>query len=101
MQRKDLIPLLDLTSLNDDDTEQTIIDLCRQAQTPLGNVAAVCVYPKFVATAYKQLKESTINIATVINFPDGNQDIEKIVADITTAIKQGATEVDLVTVKAL
>ena len=42
---------LDLTSLNTDDTSDTIATLCQRAQTPFGPVAAVCVWPRFVAQA--------------------------------------------------
>ena len=43
--------LIDLTSLNDTDTDGRIQQLARDAVTPLGSVAALCVYPRFVATA--------------------------------------------------
>ncbi|GKQ96378.1 hypothetical protein KAM461_06280 [Aeromonas hydrophila] len=45
------IRLMDLTSLNDDDHDARIIALCHQAQTPVGNTAAVCIYPRFVGLA--------------------------------------------------
>lgn len=45
------IHLMDLTSLNDDDHDARIIALCHQAQTPVGNTAAVCIYPRFVGLA--------------------------------------------------
>ena len=48
---KHLVRLLDLTSLNNDDTESRIEKLCAKAQTPYGNVAAVCIYPKFLPLA--------------------------------------------------
>ena len=37
------LPLVDLTSLDDDDDERTIAALCGRAVTPAGPVAAVCV----------------------------------------------------------
>ena len=93
---KELIRLIDLTRLNLDDTEDDIIALCQQAQTPLGPVAAVCVYPKFIATAKQQLVGTNINIATVINFPHGDQPLTETVANIKSAIEQGADELDIV-----
>ncbi len=39
--------LMDLTTLNDDDTDQKVIDLCRKAKSPAGLTAAVCIYPPF------------------------------------------------------
>lgn len=93
---KRLIAFLDLTSLNDDDNEQTIIELCQRAQSPLGNVAAVCVFPQFVAIAKQCLAETDIRIATVCNFPSGNQEPDIIYAEIEQAISDGADEIDMV-----
>ena len=42
---------LDLTSLNDGDDAAAIDALCRRAVGPQGRVAAVCVWPRFVAQA--------------------------------------------------
>ncbi len=41
------LKLMDLTTLNDDDTNEKVIALCHQAKTPVGNTAAVCIYPRF------------------------------------------------------
>ena len=46
---KILISCLDLTSLGEHDTEYQIEDLCARAETPYGHVAAVCIWPQFVA----------------------------------------------------
>ena len=59
------LQLLDLTSLNDTDNEETITQLCNNARCAQGHVAAVCVYPKFVAHAQQQLAGSSVKIATV------------------------------------
>ena len=40
---------LDLTSLNDHDTEADIARLCERAQGPFGPTAAVCVWPRLAA----------------------------------------------------
>ena len=91
-----LIQCLDLTSLNDNDTTESIIELCRRAQTPYGNVAAVCVYPRFVNLAKEHLRHTDIKVATVINFPEGSLDLEKTQSSVTTAVINGADEIDLV-----
>ena len=91
--------LMDLTTLNDDDTDQKVIALCRQAKSPLGNTAAICIYPQFIAIARHslQLQETPdIKIATVTNFPHGNADVTVAVAETRAAIASGADEVDVV-----
>lgn len=88
---------MDLTSLNDTDMPDTIDALCVKAdQGPLGKVAAVCVYPRFVRQAAAALVGKDIGIATVINFPGGQSTVEKTVADTLAAISDGATEIDIV-----
>jgi len=47
---------LDLTSLKDDDTDASIEALVERADTPHGAPAALCVYPRFVATARRALE---------------------------------------------
>ncbi|AWJ90186.1 deoxyribose-phosphate aldolase [Azospirillum baldaniorum] len=90
------VGLLDLTSLNDDDTDQTVEALCKRAVTPAGKVAAVCVWPRFVKTARKALKGSGVKIATVVNFPSGEADAATVAAETKAAIKDGANEIDVV-----
>jgi len=91
-----LIPFIDLTSLNLDDTEKSIIALCDKAQTPWGDVASVCLYPKFINLAVETLKQTSIKIATVINFPDGNNPLLDTLHAIETALSDGANEIDMV-----
>ncbi|MEX2321056.1 MAG: deoxyribose-phosphate aldolase, partial [Saccharospirillum sp.] len=91
--------LMDLTSLNDDDTAARIEALCKQANTPSGSPAAVCVYPAFIATARKTLAAQGLHdvlVATVTNFPDGSDDIDRAVAETRDAVAAGAHEVDVV-----
>ncbi|AMO54473.1 deoxyribose-phosphate aldolase [Endozoicomonas montiporae] len=93
------LQLMDLTSLNDNDTPEVIIDLCRKAKTAAGNTAAVCVYPRFVPVAKKTLKALGLNdvtVATVTNFPEGGNDIDIAVTETRAAIAYGADEVDVV-----
>ena len=42
---------LDLTSLNDGDTDADVVALCERASGPHGAVAAVCVWPRFARLA--------------------------------------------------
>lgn len=93
---KKLVSIIDLTTLNPDDTEENIINLCEKATTQLGNVAAVCVYPKFVAIVNDQLKSTDIRIASVANFPSGSEKLKDSLKQIETALKAGANEIDLV-----
>jgi deoxyribose-phosphate aldolase len=93
------ISLMDLTTLNDDDTDQKVIDLCHKAKTAAGNTAAICIYPRFIPIARKTLNEldcEDIKIATVTNFPHGNDDIAIAVLETRAAVAYGADEVDVV-----
>lgn len=86
---------LDLTSLNDVDTAADIDALCRRAQTAHGPVAAVCVWPRFVAQARAALPAS-IKVAAVANFPDGALDVQRALADVAEIAQAGGDEVDVV-----
>ena len=92
---KQLISYLDLTSLSEKDTDYSIADLCHKAQTPYGNVAAVCVYSRFLQTARQELNNK-IKIATVVNFPQGSTDNKKLHTEIEEALNNGADEIDAV-----
>ena len=91
---------LDLTSLNDLDTEADIAKLCQRAQSPLGHVAAVCVWPRLAAFARSQLP-AHIAVAAVANFPHGNADVNAAVRDTQQIVQTGAHEVDVLTAKAI
>ncbi|MDX1341704.1 MAG: deoxyribose-phosphate aldolase [Reinekea sp.] len=93
------LSLMDLTSLNEDDTAAVISQLCAQAKTPEGSPAAVCVYPAFISTARKALAQlglQDVKVATVTNFPHGSTDIDRAVAETKAAVAEGAHEVDVV-----
>lgn len=90
------LSLVDLTSLNDDDTPDRIAALCAKAVTPVGPVAAVCVYPQFVAQANIALDDSWVRVATVVNFPHGTEDPSAVAATTRAAIDAGADEIDVV-----
>jgi deoxyribose-phosphate aldolase len=90
------LPLLDLTDLTDDCTEAAIDALCASAVTPHGKVAAVCIYPRFVAQAQRLLAGSGVKVATVVNFPGGSDDTVAAEREAAEAVANGADEVDLV-----
>ncbi|KHS85558.1 deoxyribose-phosphate aldolase [Pectobacterium carotovorum] len=93
------LALMDLTTLNEDDTDEKVTALCRQANSPAGKTAAICIYPRFIPLAKKILREQgtpDIRIATVTNFPHGNDDVAIAVAETKAAIAYGADEVDVV-----
>ncbi|KFE44434.1 deoxyribose-phosphate aldolase [Pseudomonas syringae] len=93
------IGLLDLMALNADDTDQRIIGMCQRALTPLGPVASVCVYPKFVLlarTALDRLRTPDIRVVAAVNFPYGSANIESAASETRAAVMAGADEIDVV-----
>lgn len=93
------LSLIDLTSLTDTETDEEIISLCQQANSSAGTTAAICIYPRFIPIAKAQLtKQNTpnIKIATVTNFPHGNDNIDTAVSETVEAVKLGANEIDVV-----
>lgn len=91
------LTLMDLTSLEDNDTDAKIQQLCANAVTPFGHTAAVCVYPRFIGVAQDALGAgSPVRIATVTNFPQGGADVGVAVRETESAVAAGAHEVDVV-----
>ena len=86
---------LDLTSLNDADTEADIATLCQRATGLHGAVAAVCVWPRFARLA-RSLLPPHVAVAAVANFPDGSSDVARAVRDTASIVEAGAQEVDVV-----
>ncbi|KAK2962742.1 putative Deoxyribose-phosphate aldolase [Blattamonas nauphoetae] len=96
---KRALSLMDLTTLQDNDTDEAVIALCKSGKTAFGCPAAVCVYPRFVPIAKKTLREQgtpEVLVATVTNFPHGNDDVEIAVLETKASIAYGADEVDVV-----
>jgi deoxyribose-phosphate aldolase len=87
---------LDLTELSDSCSEHLIDELARKARTPAGPVAALCVWPQFVARARAALEGSPVRVATVVNFPEGTKDLERVIEDTEEAVGDGAHEIDCV-----
>lgn len=105
------ITLIDLTTLNSDDTAGRVRRLCAKARRPvrtdilLGLGAqdlaikpgAVCVYHNFVETAVKALDGSGIPVAAVSTaFPHGLTPLEIRLQEIEASVKAGAKEIDIV-----
>ncbi|MDP7592702.1 MAG: deoxyribose-phosphate aldolase [Litorilituus sp.] len=93
------LSFMDLTSLTDQESSEDIISLCQQAKSSAGNTAAICIFPRFIPLAKKTLAEQgtpDIKIATVTNFPHGNDDIAIAIAETKAAVAYGADEVDVV-----
>lgn len=93
------VALMDLTTLNDSDTTQTINNLVASIEPTLGIPAAVCVYSQFVSDAKLALAErelQQVKVATVTNFPSGEQSLEQVLNETLFAIERGADEIDLV-----
>jgi deoxyribose-phosphate aldolase len=89
-----LLPLVDLTSLKGGETEAEIQALADRGMEQ--GVAAICVFPEAVATARERLGTDPVQLASVVNFPDGSDDIARAIDETTTIIASGADEIDLV-----
>ena len=87
---------LDLTNLDEGCTAADIDALCRRAQTPEGSVAAVCIWPRFVAQAKAALAHTGIRVATVVDFPRGDGGGAAAAAEARAALADGADEIDMV-----
>jgi deoxyribose-phosphate aldolase len=92
----DPVGLIDLTTLEDDDTPEKVRALCEKAETPRGPVAAVCILPGLAAVAVEALQGSPVKVATVSNFPDGAYDPDGAAATAAQAVADGVDEVDVV-----
>ncbi len=97
------VSMIDLTTLEGQDTPGKVRGLCAKAQRPdpadpsCPAVAAVCVYPDLVATARKSLGDSGVAVASVATaFPSGRAALDVKLRDTADAVAAGATEVDMV-----
>ena len=86
--------MIDYTLLEESATDQDIIELCEKADM-LG-VKSVCVLPKHVALAAKQLENSKVLVCTVVSFPEGTNTIKQKISETNQVISNGADEVDMV-----
>ncbi|MEY2975353.1 MAG: deoxyribose-phosphate aldolase [Actinomycetota bacterium] len=88
------ISCIDLTNLDDHCGAADIDRLCDDAREHA--VAAVCVWPDFVASARHRLAGSSIRVATVVNFPTGDERAFASGVLAARAVADGADEVDVV-----
>jgi len=86
------VAVMDLTRLERPDDEATLDALAARALTPLGPVAALCVYPEWVA----RVRDAGVPVAAVANFPAGDDDPRLATRDAATAVAAGASEIDVV-----
>lgn len=85
---------IDHTALKPDTTELDIQKLCLEAQDY--NFKSVCVNPVWVTYASDLLSSSEVAVCTVIGFPLGASATEVKEFETQVAVKQGATEIDMV-----
>jgi len=100
---RQLLNCIDLTTLKSTDSEQSVADFVEKVNrfehehADLPNVAAICVYPKFVPVARTTLDVSSVEIASVAGcFPTAQSFIEVKVAEVGLAVEAGADEIDVV-----
>ncbi len=93
-QDLNLAKMIDHTLLKPDATQQEIAQLCFEARKY--GFASVCVNPTWVSLCAELLKGSPVKVCTVIGFPLGATSSETKAFEAETAIRQGATEIDMV-----
>jgi deoxyribose-phosphate aldolase len=98
-----ILNLIDLTSLNTTDNRSQIIHITGKVNSFSGrfsnipNVAAICVYPNFVAVVKEKLKAKSIKIASVAGGFPSSQTFRSIkITECKLAIEAGADEIDIV-----
>ena len=94
-----LIPFIDLTSLNETDTVDDIKKLGHKALSlknkNLSPVASICIFPSMIKFVKEILGDDKIRIATVTGgFPSGKLSLESKLLETKEAIQMGADEVD-------
>ena len=94
------ITMIDLTTLEGQDTPGKIRALCAKARNPgfgAPPVAAVCVYPDLAGLAVQLVDGTGVKVASVATaFPSGRAALDVKLADVKTAVAAGADEVDMV-----
>lgn len=86
--------MIDHTALKADTVEKQIIKLCEEAKEY--HFASVCVNPTWVKKSAELLAGTDVKVCTVIGFPLGANTPEVKAFEVSQAIKDGATEVDMV-----
>ncbi len=89
-----LAHMIDHTLLKPDASQDEIAQLCFEARK--FGFASVCVNPTNVKLCAQLLKDSGVDICTVVGFPLGATPTDVKVFETQQAIREGATEVDMV-----
>jgi len=85
---------IDYTNLSKTATVEDIIKLCEEAKKY--HFATVCVYPYYVKAVSEYLKGSTVEVCTVVGFPNGASTKDVKVYEAIDAVNNGANEIDMV-----
>ena len=91
---KTIAQMIDHSLLHPTMTDKDILDGCALARKY--ETATVCVKPYAVAMAGDALAGSGVGVCSVIAFPHGNSTTVIKVAETVQAIRDGATEIDMV-----
>ena len=101
--KKFLMGSVELTSLSTTDSDESIMAFTQKvndfddAYPALPHVATICVYPCFASVVSNTLDVEGVEIACVSgSFPSSQALIEVKVAETALAVKDGATEIDIV-----
>jgi deoxyribose-phosphate aldolase len=90
----DIATYIDHTILNADATDADVQRICLEAKEY--GFKTVCIQPFWVSYAKDILHDSEVGITTVIGFPLGANTSATKAAETKDAIKNGATEIDMV-----
>ncbi|MCT4639023.1 MAG: deoxyribose-phosphate aldolase [Bacteroidales bacterium] len=100
---KQVFSFIDLTTLNHTDTFETVENMCtkvnklQESYPEMPDVAAVCVYPPFVACAKETLEKDNVGVASVAaGFPSSQTFIDIKMSECMMVVDHGATDVDVV-----
>lgn len=91
---RELAAMLDHAVLKPNQAERDVVDACTIARRE--RIAAVVVKPYYVPVTARLLRDSGVAVSTVIGFPHGGQSPEVKIGTATNALRDGATELDMV-----
>ena len=101
--KKFLMGSIELTTLKTTDSEESVLRFTERVNAfdneypDLPHVATICVYPCFASIVSQSLEVEGVEVACVSgSFPSSQALIEVKVAETALAIKDGATEIDIV-----
>lgn len=89
-----LASMIDHTLLKPDASQDQIAQLCYEARKY--HFASVCVNPAHVKLSAQLLKDSGVDVCTVVGFPLGATPASVKAFETQQAIRDGATEIDMV-----